>query len=257
MGRHNQGFQLAELDAAIWLGNTVGVVLVGMGMRPSLLNRLGGDSLDGLERGISSTLRPTQGLGYVGGYWNSRHVTPDGLEHTFVLNHLTPFLLTHLLVARLKADAPARVVTVASDAEALGRIDFDDLQGERSYSGAQAYNQSKLANLLFTYALARRLRHASVTANALHPGLVSTAFGADDRAGIQRVLVPLLRPFMRSPIKGAATSTRLASASDLEGVTGRYFVNGRPRRSSKRSYDEFAATRLWQVSAQLVGLTSS
>jgi retinol dehydrogenase-14 len=189
----------------------------------------------------------------VGGYWNTRHVTADGLERTFALNHLAPFLLTHLLLTRLTECAPARVVTVASNAEALGRIDFDDLQGERSYSGARAYNQSKLANVLFSYELSRQLRATSVTANALHPGLVSTAFGAEDPAGIQRVLVPFLRPFMASPIKGAATSTHVASASDLEAVTGRYFANSKPKRSSKRSYDGSAAARLWQVSAQLVG----
>ena len=191
----------------------------------------------------------------VGGYWHTRHVTTDGLERTFALNHLAPFLLTHLLRDRLKECAPARVVTVASHAEALGRIDFDDLQGERSFSGARAYNQSKLANLLFSYELARQLRATSVTANALHPGLVSTAFGAEDRASIQRVLVPFLRPFMKSPIKGAATSTHVASASDLAAVTGRYFANGKQTRSSQRSYDESAAARLWQVSAQLVGLS--
>ena len=116
----------------------------------------------------------------VGGYWNTRHVTADGLERTFALNHLAPFLLTNLLLDRLKESAPARVVTVASHAHAMGRIDFDDLQGERSYSGARAYNQSKLANVLFTYELARRLQGTSVTANALHPGVVSTSFGAED-----------------------------------------------------------------------------
>ena len=100
----------------------------------------------------------------VGGYWDTRHVTADGLEHTFALNHLAPFLLTNLLLDRLKQCAPARVVTVASNAQALGRIDFDDLQGERSYSGARAYNQSKLANVMFTYELARRLQGTSVTA---------------------------------------------------------------------------------------------
>ena len=118
----------------------------------------------------------------VGGYWNTRHVTADGLERTFALNHLAPFLLTNLLLDRLKQSAPARVVTVSSNAHAMGRIDFDDLQGERSYSGARAYNQSKLANVLFTYELARRLRGTAVTANALHPGVVRTSFGAEDPA---------------------------------------------------------------------------
>ncbi len=193
----------------------------------------------------------------VGGYWNTRHVTADGLERTFALNHLAPFLLSSLLLDRLQQGAPARVVTVASNAQALGEIDFDDLQGTRSYSGARAYNQSKLANVLFTYELARRLQGASVTANALHPGVVSTAFGAEDPGGIQRWLVPFLRPFMKAPAQGAATSIHLASAPDLAQVTGRYFANSTPKRSSERSYDEAAAARLWQVSADLVGLTAA
>jgi NAD(P)-dependent dehydrogenase (short-subunit alcohol dehydrogenase family) len=196
----------------------------------------------------------------VGGYWHTRHVTADGLERTFALNHLAPFLLTNLLLDRLQQGAPSRVVTVASHAQALGRIEFDDLQGERSYSGARAYNQSKLANVLFTYELARRLAATSataVTANALHPGVVRTSFGAEDPAGVQRRLVPFLRPFMKDPAKGAATSIHLASAPDLEQVTGRSFANRKPTRSSKRSYDRATATRLWQVSADLAGVTAA
>jgi retinol dehydrogenase 14 len=193
----------------------------------------------------------------VGGYWNTRHVTADGIEHTFALNHLAPFLLTNLLLDRLKQSAPARVVTVASNAHATGQIDFNDLQGERSYSGSRAYNQSKLANILFTYELARRLQASAVTANALHPGVVNTSFGAEDPHGIQRLMIPFARPFMKTPAQGAATSIHLASAPDLEQVTGRYFANSMPKRSSKRSYDEAAAARLWQASADLVGLTAA
>jgi NAD(P)-dependent dehydrogenase (short-subunit alcohol dehydrogenase family) len=192
-----------------------------------------------------------------GGYWNTRHVTADGLERTFALNHLAPFLLTNLLLDRLRRSAPARVITVSSNAQAQGRIDFDDLQGERSYSGARVYSQSKLANVLFTYELARRLRATAVTANALHPGVTRTSFGAEDPGGVQRRLVPFVRPFMKAPAQGAATSIRLASAPYLEQVTGRYFANGKPTRSAKRSYDEAAAARLWQVSAELVGLTAA
>jgi retinol dehydrogenase-14 len=188
----------------------------------------------------------------VGGYWNTRHVTADGLERTFALNHLAPFLLTTLLLERMKQGGPARVVTVASNAQAMGRIDFDDLQGERSYSGARAYNQSKLANVLFTYELARRLQGTSITANVLHPGVVSTAFGADDPGRVQRLLVPLIRPFMKSPARGAATSVHLASAPELAQVTGRFFAGSTPRKSAARSYDETTAARLWRVSAQLV-----
>ena len=191
----------------------------------------------------------------VGGYWNTRHVTADGLEHTFALNHLAPFLITNLLLDRLKQSAPARVVTVSSNAQAMGRIDFDDLQGERSYSASRAYDQSKLANVVFTYELARRLPASAVTANALHPGVVSTSFGAEDPGRVQRLLVPFMRPLMKAPAQGAATSIHVASAPDLEQVTGRYFANSKRKRSSKRSYDEAAAAWLWQVSADLVGLT--
>src|SRR5664279_89316 len=192
----------------------------------------------------------------VGGYWNKRHVTADGLERTFALNHLAPFLLTNLLLERLIEDGPARVVTVSSNAHAMGRIDFDDLQGERSYSGARAYNQSKLANVLFTYELARRLRPTMVTANALHPGVVRTSFGTEDPGRVQRAFVPLVRPFMRSAARGAATSIQVASAPDLERTTGRYFVPGKLKKSADRSHDEAIAARLWQVSAELVDIAS-
>ena len=192
-----------------------------------------------------------------GGYWDTRHVTVDGLERTFAVNHLAPFLLTNLLRDRLEWGAPARVVTVASNAHTTGRIDFDDLQGERSYSGGRAYSQSKLANVLFTYQLARRMRGSAVTANALHPGVVRTSFGAADPARIQRLLVPLLRPVMKSPARGAATPIHLASAPELEHVSGRYFANRRPTKSSSRSNDQAVAARLWEASADLVGLTAA
>jgi retinol dehydrogenase-14 len=189
----------------------------------------------------------------VGGFWQSRHVTADGLEHTFALNHLAPYLLTSLLLERLRESGPSRVVTVSSNAQAMGRIDFADLQGEWDYSGSRAYDQSKLANLLFAYELARRLGPGSaVTSNALHPGLVSTSFGAEDPALVQRLLVPFLRPLMKSPTRGAATSIHVASASALDGTTGRYFAKSKVRRSSKQSYDTTVAARLWQVSAELV-----
>jgi NAD(P)-dependent dehydrogenase (short-subunit alcohol dehydrogenase family) len=184
----------------------------------------------------------------VGGYWNSRHVTADGLERTFAVNHLAPFLLTSLLLDRLTQSPQGRVVTVSSNAQAMGRIDIDDLQGERNYSGARAYNQSKLANVLFTYELARRMRDTSVTANALHPGVVSTSFGAEDPGRIQQLAVPLMRPFMQSQSRGASTSVYLASSPEAERVSGRFYARSRPKSSSKR--------RLWEVSADLVGLTT-
>jgi NAD(P)-dependent dehydrogenase (short-subunit alcohol dehydrogenase family) len=192
----------------------------------------------------------------VGGFWNTRHVTADGLERHFALNHLAPFLLTHLLADRLVASAPARVVTVSSDAQRMGRIDFDDLQGERSWSGQRAYNQSKLANVLFTYELARRLRGTGVTANVLHPGIVRTGFGAEDPGRIQRLITPFMR-FWKSPDEGARTPVYLASSPEVEGVTGQFFRDGKPGRSSKRSYDQADALRLWEVSAELVGLDAA
>jgi retinol dehydrogenase 14 len=193
----------------------------------------------------------------VGGYWAHRHVTCDGLEHTFALNHLAPFLLTNLLWDRLLASAPARVITVSSGAQAMGRIDFDDLQGERNWSGQRAYNQSKLANVMFTYELARRLEGTGVTATVLHPGVVRTAFGAEDPAGWQRLFLPLVRPWLKSPAQGAETPIYLASSPEVAGVTGRYFANRKPKTSNRASYDTEAQARLWRVSADLVGLTSA
>jgi retinol dehydrogenase 14 len=193
----------------------------------------------------------------VGGFWTHRHVTADGLEHTFALNHLAPFLLTKLLLDRLKASAPARIVTVSSGAHTLGRLDFDDLQAELKYSGQSAYNASKLANVMFTYELARGLHGTEVTANVLHPGVVRTAFGAEDQSALFRLMLPLMRPFMKSTAQGAATSIHLASSPLVEGVTGLYFSNSKPKKSSKSSYDNAAARRLWQVSTDLTGLTAA
>jgi NAD(P)-dependent dehydrogenase (short-subunit alcohol dehydrogenase family) len=190
----------------------------------------------------------------VGGFWNSRHVTADGLERTFALNHLAPFLLTHLLIDRLVESAPARIVTVSSDAQRMGRIHFDDLQSERSWSGQRAYNQSKLANVLFTYELARRLRGTGVTANVLHPGIVRSGFGLEEPGRIQQMLTPLARFVMKTPEEGARTPIHLASSPDVADVTGQFFRNCSPGRSSKGSYDADAARRLWDLSAELVGL---
>jgi retinol dehydrogenase 14 len=248
-GRDRERTEGAAREIRAASGGQVDVFVADLSSQ-SEVRRLAGEVLQSLSR-IDVLVNN------VGGYWNTRHVTADGLEHTFALNHLAPFLLTNLLLDRLKQSAPARVVTVSSNAQAMGRIDFDDLQGERSYSGARAYNQSKLANVLFTYELAKRLQASDVTANALHPGVVRTSFGAEDPRGIQRLLVPLMRPLMKAPVQGAATSIHLASSPDLEQVTGRYFANNKPKRSSKRSYDEAAAARLWQVSADLVGLTAA
>jgi len=193
----------------------------------------------------------------VGGFWAHRHVTADGLERTFALNHLAPFLLTNLLLDRLTASAPARIVTVSSAAHAQGRLDFDDLQSERNYSGQQAYSQSKLANVMFTYELARRLAGTGVTATAAHPGVVATSFGTEDQAAHLGIMIRVARPFMKTPAQGALTPVYLASSPQAEGVTGQYFAHRKPKASTKASYDTAAAARLWQASADLTGLTAT
>jgi len=190
----------------------------------------------------------------VGGFWAHRHPTTDGLEHTFALNHLASFLLTNLLLDRLKASAPARVVTVSSHVQAEGHIVFDDLQGARNYSGQSAYSQSKLANVMFTNELARRLEGTRVTATSLHPGFVRTDFGAEDQAWFFGFIGHLVRPFLKTPTQGAQTSIYLASSPDMDGVTGKFFVNGMPKTANKVAYDPAAMARLWRTSADLVGM---
>src|SRR6476620_8662744 len=190
----------------------------------------------------------------VGGFWAHRHVTADGLERTFALNHLASFLLTNLLLDRLTASAPARIVTVSSGAQARGRIDVDDLQGERNYSGQRAYSQSKLANVMFTYELARRLEGTGVTAPVGHPGVVRTGFGAEDHTAYFAGMIRVARLVMKSPAQGALTPVYLASSPEVEGITGRYYANRKPKTSSKASYDTTAAARLWRASAALTGM---
>ena len=146
---------------------------------------------------------------------------------------------------------------MSSGAHARGRIDFDDLQGERNYSGQRAYSQSKLASVMFTYELARRLDGTGVTATVLHPGVVCTSFGAEDQAAHMAVMIRVARPFMKTPAHGAGTPVYLASSPEVEGITGRYFVNRKPRTSSKASFDTTAAARLWQASTDLTGMTAT
>ncbi len=195
-------------------------------------------------------------LNNVGGFWAHRHLTADGLEHTFALNHLAPFLLTNLLLERLTASAPARVITVSSGAHSMGRIDFDDLMGEQDYSGQRSYNQSKLANVMFTYELARRLDGTGVTATALHPGMTNTSFSTEDPHRRMAPIVFLVRPFMKSPKRGADTAVYLASSPEVEGVTSRYYVNRKTKKSEESSYDGATTARLWRLSTDLVGIAA-
>ena len=185
---------------------------------------------------------------------SKRVTTADGIEMTFAVNHLAYFLLTNLLLDVLEASAPSRIINVASGEQRNGTIDFDDLQGKKRYKGAKAYSQSKLANVLFTYELARRLEGTGVTANCLHPGAgVRTNLGSGV-SGVFGFTVRALTPLMKSPEKGAETSIYLASSPEVEGVSGRYFVKIAEARSSDMSYDERIAGRLWEASAELTDL---
>jgi NAD(P)-dependent dehydrogenase (short-subunit alcohol dehydrogenase family) len=182
-----------------------------------------------------------------GAIFMKRELTVDGVERTWALNHLAEFLLTQLLLDKLAASAPARIVNVSSDAHTAGAIAFDNLQGERKYGGMRAYAQSKLANILFTFALARRLAGKGVTANCLHPGVVSTGFG-HNTPGLVNTVLNLARPFLLTAEKGAATSIYLASSPEVANVSGKYFVRCRPTASSKQSTDVALQERLWELS---------
>jgi NAD(P)-dependent dehydrogenase (short-subunit alcohol dehydrogenase family) len=180
-----------------------------------------------------------------------RETTEDGFEMTWQVNHLAPFLLTNLALPALKAGAPARIVTVASIAADYGRIIFDDPNRERHMVGL-AYPQSKLANIMFTYALARRLEGSGVIATAIHPGFVASDFGKKGAA--TAVLWALLRPFQISEAKGAENSLYAATTPDLASVSGRYLVGKKPAKSPGQSKDPEAIETLWRLSAELVGL---
>jgi NAD(P)-dependent dehydrogenase (short-subunit alcohol dehydrogenase family) len=185
----------------------------------------------------------------------ARTETVDGYESTFAINHLGPFLLTTLLLPRLLASAPARVVNVASTAHNQARkgIPFDDLQSRGRYSGMRVYGESKLANILFTNELARRLDGQGVTANSVHPGTVRTGYGRDgDTRGLLALGIKIAGPFFMSPQKGARTSVYLASSPEVAAVSGEYFVKCKERTPRKWARDPDAARRLWDVSEELV-----
>lgn len=187
-----------------------------------------------------------------GATFSNRESTPDGYEMTFALNHLSYFLLTRELVEVLKASAPARVVSVASEGHRLGRIDFDDLQaGKGSYKGVFVYSTSKLANILFSNELARRLSGTGVTSNAVHPGVVNTGF-ARNTPGWFNVVIRAFSAFMLSPEKGARTTLHVATAPELGDVTGSYFARQKLKRPARAAQDEAAAKRLWEASEALV-----
>jgi len=190
-----------------------------------------------------------------GVYLTKRSETEDGLESTFAVNHLGPFLLTSLLVDILKASAPSRIVNVTSDAHKGARVNFDDLQGERKFSGWQAYGQSKLAMILYTRGLAKKLEGTGVTVNSAHPGVVRTNF-AKNNGGLVMLGFRFLGMFFISPESAAKRILYVATSPDLEGVTGKYFTKMHEVKSSQESYDDDSARRLWQISEQLTHLSS-
>lgn len=190
-----------------------------------------------------------------GAYNTTRSTTRDGFETTFAVNHLAHFLLTRELLPLLRASVPARIINVSSNAHRIGRLNLDEPYAPRRYGGMRAYGTSKLANILFTYELARRLDGTGVTANAVHPGSVATGFAQNNgpfMRGAFHVFHVVGRPFFLTPAQGADTVVYLASSPDLDTVSGTYWVKRRATRSSAASYDEEAARRLWELSERLV-----
>lgn len=190
-------------------------------------------------------------LNNAGAVFMQHQLSVDGIEMTFALNHLAYFLLTNLLLDTLKASAPARIINVSSGAHTTGRIEFDNLQGERGYS-PRVYENSKLANILFTTELARRLEGSGVTVNALHPGFTATGF-AKNNGRVMATVVSLFAPLVaRSPAKGAQTSIHLASSPRVEGITGKYFFDSHVTPAAPHATDIVVARKLWDVSAEMV-----
>jgi len=196
-------------------------------------------------------------LNNAGAAFATKQLSVDGIELTFALNHLAYFLLTNLLLDTLKVSAPARIINVSSDAHARGKIDFDNLQGERSYSSFGPYGNSKLANILFTMELARRLAGTGVTVNALHPGFTRTDFGKNNPGLFMKLMGIVVPLIARSPEKGAATSIYLASSPEVQGLTGKYFVDCKVTQPAPQAMDSGVAQKLWAVSADMVHLADA
>lgn len=213
------------------------------------VRRVAGELLDRHER--IDVLVNNAGL-----VMGERQLTEDGYETTFQVNHLAPFLLTNLLLDRLRESAPARVVTTSSDAHRSGQIAFDDLQGEGEFSSWRAYGQSKLANVLFTRELARRTEEDDITANALHPGVIRTSLNRN-QGGLFALGWLVAKPFFGSPRRGASTIVHLATSDEGGQVSGEYFTKSEKQPLGRRAIDEDSARRLWEVSEELTGLQAS
>ncbi len=225
-GNHTVGFQLADFSSLIEV--------------QQLSERLR-DSYTRIDVLINNA----------GGFYLRRNESRDGFEMTLAVNHLASFLLTLTLLPCLQASTPSRVINIASALHDRTKIDFDDLQGERHYSGMRAYSQSKLANIMFTYELDRRYRHTGIAANALHPGFVATNLGRNNGWWMQLVL-PVIHLTAISPERGAQSTIYLASAAEVEGISGKYFIGKKAVPSSAASYDQATAERLWRVSQELI-----
>lgn len=192
-----------------------------------------------------------------GSFFNTRRETQYGVEKTFLVNHLAPFLLTNLLLDTIQASGEARIVNVSSDAHRYGSINFDNLGFKKGYVGMKAYARSKLANILFTYEAVRRLGESSITVNALHPGHVATDIWRTEFSFVGPALKRVMGLFALSPEEGADNTIYLASSPDVEGVTGKYFVKREAAESSPLTYDEDLAKRLWEISEELTSITSN
>ncbi len=188
-----------------------------------------------------------------GAFFFRRQESVDGIEMTFALNHLNYFLLTNLLLDRLKASAPARIINVSSNAHYGSSLDFGDLQMKKRYWGMRAYGRSKFANILFTYELARLLESSGVTANAAHPGFVRTNIGKNN-GWLARTFLPLVQYNALSPEEGAQTNLFLATSPDVEGISGKYFAREKEALSDPETYNEIAARQLWEISKEMTEL---
>jgi retinol dehydrogenase-14 len=192
-----------------------------------------------------------------GGFFMHRIVSIDGIEMTFALNHLAYFLLTNLLLDALKASSSARVVNVSSGSHLHQHLDFNDLQLTRFYNPVKAYGRSKLANILFTYELARRMEETHINANALTPGMVATEIWMKGDWWMTYLVNPVIKRIAQSPLEGAQTSIYLATSPEVEGITSKYYANQQPINSDPNTYDGFSAQQLWQKSLELVGMEST
>ena len=196
-------------------------------------------------------------LNNAGGTFATRQLSADGIEMTFALNHLAYFLLSSLLLEKMKVSAPARIINIPSDAHSTGRIEFDNLQGERIFSSFAPYGNSKLANILFTIELARQLEGTGVTVNALHPGLSNTGFGKNNSSFFMKIMKVVIPLIAKSPEKGAKTSIYLASSPEVQNITGRYFVDCKVTLPAPQATDLAVAKRLWDVSVEMVNLAGA